>query len=297
MATPQRAEAVVNDATTPAEISSRGWRDVLWRSARAIAAHDMSLAAAGIAFFAVWAFFPAAVVLVVIAANVVGRSHALWLLSQIRLDLPDAFNAVVTSQLDAIAQRSRAISVATIVVAMAISLWGGMRGVHGLIVALNRIYGEEERRPLWRRHVVALLLSLLAGVFLFGALLLIIGLADAGAVPADTVRPLAPSRWPVLVLALMLLLAVLYRYAPCRQVPKWRWVTWGAVVAGAIWLCASYGLSYYAAHYGSLNPLLGSLGSVVLFLLWCYLSVLALLLGGQINAELERHTVADTSAH
>lgn len=297
MANPEHREAVVNDATTPAEISSRGWRDILWRSVRAIAEQDISLAAAGIAFFAVWAFFPAIVVLVVTMAIVLGRSQVLWLLSQIRLDLPDAFNAIVTSQLDAIAQHSRGISVATIVVAMALSLWGGMRGVHGLIVALNRVYGQEEKRPVWRRHAIALLLCVLAGTFLFAALLLIVGLAGSGAISANAVRPLAPSRWPLLVLALMLLLAVLYRYAPCREVPKWRWVTWGAVVAGAIWLVASYALSYYAAHYGSLNPLLGSLGSVVLFLFWCYLSVLALLLGAKINAELERHTVADTSAH
>jgi len=296
MATPNRADTVVSDADTPAEISSRGWRDVVWRSVQAVVAQDLSLGAAGVAFFAVWALFPAVVVLVVIAAHVLGRSQVQWLLSQVRLDLPEAFNTVVTSQLDVIAQHSPRISIATIAVAMILSLWSGMRGVHGLIAALNGVYGEEERRSYWRRQMSALLLCLLGGVFTFAALARIVGLAGSGAISAADVRPLAPSRWPALVLGMMLVLAVLYRYGPCRETPKWRWVTCGAVVAGAIWLAASYGLSYYAAHYASLNPMLGSLGSVVLFLLWCYLSVLAVLLGAKINAELERHTVADTSA-
>jgi len=93
-----------------------------------------------------------------------------------------------------------------------------------------------------------------------------------------------------------LLLSIAYRYGPCRRVAKWRWGTWGAMVSAIIWVSGSSLLSYYTAHFTHLNPLLGSLYSVVIFLFWCYLTVLTVLLGAQINAELERHTVEDTSA-
>lgn len=287
----------VGNARSPAELSERGWRDVLRRSLRALATRNMSLTAAGIAFYMVWAFFPALVVLVVMAALLLGKSHVLSLLSQVRLDLPEAFNIVVMSQLDALAERSRGLSIGTVVGALVLAIWSGMRGVHGLMLALNTIYGEEERRSFWERQLLALWLCVMGGVFVVLALTLIVGFAGTGlGIGAFDSAPVALSRWPILMFALMLSLSVVYRHAPCRHVPKWRWVTWGATVTASIWMLASLLLSYYAAHYGSFNPLLGSLASVMIFLLWSYLTVLAVLLGAQINAELERHTVADTSA-
>ena len=123
------------------------------------------------------------------------------------------------------------------------------------------------------------------------ALTLIVGFAGAGlslTATSGTALP-PPSRWPILVVGMMLLLSVAYRYGPCRRVAKWRWVTWGASASAAIWLAGSALLSLYAAHFTHLNPLLGSLGSVMIFLFWCYLTVLTVLFGAHINAELERH--------
>src|SRR5512140_1675456 len=104
----------VGNARSPAELSERGWRDVVRRSLRALATRNMSLTAAGIAFYVVWAFFPALVVLVMMAALLLGKAHVLSLLSQVRPDLPEAFNVVVMSQLDALAERSRGLSIGTV---------------------------------------------------------------------------------------------------------------------------------------------------------------------------------------
>lgn len=258
----------------------------------------MSLAAAGIAFYMVWAFFPALALIVVLAALLLGKAPVLALLSWVRLDLPDSFNILVVSQLDAIAERSRGLSIMTVLGALGFSLWSGMRGARALITALNLVYRERERRSFWYRQALALGLCLLGGAFLLGALTLIVGLAGTGFSITSLTGPalLAPSRWPVLILAMMLLLSVAYRYGPCRRVAKWRWVTWGATVSATIWVSGSSLLSYYTAHYTDLNPLLGSLGSMMIFLFWCYLTVLTVLLGAQINAELERHTAEDTTA-
>jgi len=293
-----RSVAGVSDASSPGDISNRGWRDILRRSARAMVARNMSLTAAGVAFYMVWAFFPALVVLVLIIALLLGAADVMSALSQIRLNLPDAFNAVVTSQLDAIAERSRGVSISTLLAALALAMWSGTRGVHGLMLALNTVYGEHERRSFWHRQRLAFSLCLALGVFVTTALTVIVGYAGGdlrvAAVPST---PFLLVRWPILAVVLLLMLSTIYRYAPCRAVPKWRWVTWGAAVAAAIWMCGSFLLSYYAAHFSSFNPLLGSLTSVMIFLFWCYSIVLAVLLGAQINAELERHTVADTRAN
>jgi membrane protein len=99
---------------------------------------------------------------------------------------------------------------------------------------------------------------------------------------------LAPSRWPFLILLLMISLSVIFRYGPCGPAAKWRWVTWGATTSATIMVVGSFLFSYYAAHYTHFNPLLGSLGAFTIFLLWSYLNVLAVLFGAQVNAELER---------
>lgn len=296
--TPGAASAATN-ASSPAEIPKRGWLDVLRHSYQAMAEQNVSLAAAGIAFFIVWALFPALAMLVVFGALLVGKIQVLAWLSSVRVDLPDEFNRIVVAQLDSIAQRSRGLSIVTVLSALAFSLWSGMRGARALIAALNLVYGEEERRTFWHRQALALGLCVLGGAFLVAALTLIVGLAGAGAISRSAADAglLAPSRWPILIAAMMLLLSFAYRYGPCRKVAQWRWVTWGATASATIWVAGSSLLSYYAAHVAHLNPLLGSLGSVVLFLFWTYLTVLAILLGAQINAELERHTTRDTSAH
>jgi membrane protein len=259
---------------------------------------NTSLAAAAIAFYMIWAFFPALAFIVVLAASLLDKAQVVAWLSSVRLDLPDSFNVIVTSQLDALAERSRQLSMLTISGAFVVSMWGGMRGARALMAALNLVYEERERRTFWHRQALALGLCLVGGAFVLGALAVILGLAGFG-LPlgsAATTPLLAPSRWPVLVVAMLLNLSVAYRYGPCRRAAKWRWVTWGAAVSATIWVAASSLLAYYTAHFTHLNPVLGTLGSIVLFLFWCYLTVLTGLFGAHINAELERHTTENTTA-
>ncbi|MEP7083636.1 MAG: YihY/virulence factor BrkB family protein [Betaproteobacteria bacterium] len=285
-------------ASSPSEISKRGWRDVLRRSALAMAEQNMSLSAAGVAFYLIWALFPALVIIVVSAALLLGKTEVLAWLSTVRRDLPESFNIVVTAHLSAIAERSRGLSIATVLGALALSLWSGMRGARALIAGLNLVYDEREQRSFWHRQALALGLCVLGGTFVLITLALIVGLAGIDFHLSSLTIPalLAPTRWPILIVATLLLLSVVYRYGPCRRVAKWRWVTWGATVSATIWVMGSALLSYYAAHYGHFNPLLGSLGLAMIFLFWCYLTGLIVLLGAQINAELERHTNADTGA-
>jgi membrane protein len=281
---------------TPGAITSPGWREVLQRTCRAASSQHSSLDAAGIAFFGVWAFFPALAALVSLGGLLFGRSKILHLLSRVRSDLPESFAVVVVGQLQEIALHSRALSSATLVGGLVIALWSSMRGMRGLIAALNFIYGEEEKRTFWHRQALIFAFTCFGGAFLLIVLALILAIPPwiTGA-KEPTFAFVAVSRWPILIVMLMFSLSVLYRYGPSRPTAKWRWVSSGAAASTIIWFAGSLLFSYYTSQFTHLNPLLGSLGAFTLFFLWSYLTVLTMLLGAQVNVEMERQTHRETT--
>ena len=161
--------------------------------------------------------------------------------------------------------------------------------MRGLIAALNTIYGEDEERTFWHREALTFVFTCFAGVFLLIVLALIVAIPPwvSGAQEA-TFALVAVSRWPILIVMLMVSLSLLYRYGPSRPTAKWRWVSSGAVASAVIWVAGSLLFSYYTSQISHLNPLLGSLGAVTLFFLWAYLTILTVVLGAQVNAEMER---------
>jgi membrane protein len=163
-----------------------------------------------------------------------------------------------------------------------LGMWSASAGVRALMQACNVAYDEEERRPLLHSYRTSVLLTLF-GIAL-GALVVVI---------AVSVSPLA--RWIVVGAAMMFALAVLYRYAPCRHTPRWEWVSWGAGIATFLWLSGTWLFTWYVTSLGRFNRLYGALGAVVILLLWLLISGHAILLGAEINAEMERQTKKDTT--
>jgi membrane protein len=276
---------------SPAQLSEHGWRAVLTSSLRAMATQNASLVAAGIAFYMVWGLIPTLVMIVIVSSLLFGGADVVAWLSRLRSDLPDSFDAAVTAQLTAIAAYSRSLSLAAIAAALLLAFWSGMRGARALIAALNLIHGDRETRAFWHRHALALGICVLGGAFVLATLTLIVGLA--GTASLDDGGLLAPTRWPILIGSALALLSIIYRYAPCGRLARWRWVTWGATASATIWVAGSALLSAYASHYTALNPLLGSLGMIMLFLFWCYLTVVIVLFGAQINFALERRAAKE----
>jgi membrane protein len=274
---------------SPVDITGSRWREIAIRTWRAATSQHASLDAAGIAFFGIWAFFPALAALVAMGGLLFGRWEVLNLLSRVRMDVPESFAVVVVGQLQSIALHSRAVSGATLVGGLVIALWSSMRAMRGLIAALNIIYGEKEKRRFWHRHALAFAFTCFGGAFLLMVLALILLVPTWGPRAGEaTFAFIAVSRWPILIVMLMVSLSALYRYGPSRPTAKWRWVSAGAVASAIIWGAGSVLFSYYASQFNHLNPLLGSLGAVTLFFLWSYLTVLIVLLGAQVNAEMER---------
>jgi membrane protein len=184
------------------------------------------------------------------------------------------------------------------VVGLLLLLWGSASGIQTLIKAVNLAYDEEETRSYFRLRALALALTLgalvfllvsLSGLALLPTLLASLGLDDA------TTELLMMVRWPLLGVVFLGSLAVVYRLAPDRRAPKWRWVTLGSVAALIVWLAGSGLFSLYVRTFGRYSDTYGALGAAIVLLLWFYLSAFAILLGAEINAETEHQTAEDST--
>lgn len=288
-------------AERPQEIPAPGWRDILLRVWGKIGELNLSMFAAGVAYYGLFAIFPALVAAVSIYGLVADPADVERQVGALSGVLPQEAANLITGQLHRIsATSSDALSVG-LLGGVLLALWSAASGVKALITALNVSYGESERRGFLHLNAAALLLTLGAIVFAVLSLALIValpallgnlgigGLGEIGRIVISV------SRWPLLALVILLGLAVLYRYGPSRDQPRWRWVSWGAAVAAVLWLVASALFSFYVSNFGNYNKTYGSIGAVVILLLWFYLTAFIVLLGAALNAEMEHQTKKDTT--
>jgi membrane protein len=218
--------------------------------------------------------------------------------------MPPGSGDLLTSQLDRIVRTSqRSLSIA-LVISLAAALWSASAGIQALIKGLNIAYDEQETRGFVKLRGLALLLTIGAIIVVVAALALVavlpavlsrLGLGRAGELAISI------GRWPALVIlvavALVILVAValLYRLGPDRANPRLRWVSWGALAAVVLWVAISAGFSFYVSNFGKYGQTHGSLGAVIVLLLWLWLSGLAALIGAELDAEIERQTARDTT--
>jgi membrane protein len=286
------------DATTPTDVPPRGWLDVAKRVKEEAKRDQVPLLAAGVAFFGLLALIPALVALLSLY-GLVADPH------EIRRQVDDALAAapsevrdMIGQQLSSIQGSSQGTALLALIGSVLIALWSASSGVNHLVDAINVAYDEEETRGFVRRRGMSLLLTLGAILFLVFAF---VGIAVVPAVARATHLGAAGAvlvqavRWVLLLGGLLAGLAVLYRYAPDRDEPRWRWASPGAVFAAVAWLVASILFSVYVSNFGSYNETYGSLGAVVVVMLWLYLTALVIILGAELNCELERQTARDTT--
>lgn len=285
-------------ATRPAAIPRSGWRDILWRVGARVGRDYVSLMAAGIAFFALLALFPALATLAALAAIVFEPGLVAAQMDTLRNIAPDAALDVLARQSETFTRNEDGTLGLTALAGLAVSLFWASRGINNLIDGINMAYGEAETRSFLRRNLEAVALTtaltLIALLALGGAVALPALVAGAG-VEGWTDHVVTWARWPLLAIFAMISLALIYRYAPSRTSPQWRWATPGAVLATCVWLVASVLFSVYVSNFGSYDPTYGALAGVVILLLWMWLSCFVVLLGAQLNAEMEHQTRHDTT--
>jgi membrane protein len=285
-------------AHMPHHIPWRGWKDILVRTYNEILDDRLLALAAGVAFYSLIALFPA------IAAGV--SSYALFSdAATISKHLAVASDIVPAGALDILRDEITRIAAKSdgrltfgFLLGLGIALWSANAGMKAIFDALNIIYDEQEKRGLIWLNLVSLFFTIcaIAGAGLAAAHVVVFPLLLAAFGVTSFDHPfVAYLRWPVLFVLIILALGVLYRYGPSRQLAKWRWISVGSVFAALAWLLVSALFSWYLGNFANYNATYGALGAVVGLMMWMWLSTIVVLVGAELNSEIEHQTARDTT--
>jgi membrane protein len=297
-AAPYPSDVPGGDAHKPSDIPKDGWKQVLKRTKNEINQDNIPLLAAGVAFYMFLALFPALIAAVTIYGLVADPQQVEQQIESLTGTLPDEAASLLGEQLRNIASTSSTALTWGLVASLAGALFAASGGVQNLIKAVNIAYDEEETRGFLKLRGLALLLTLGGVLFVAVAVGLVavlpvvfdvVGLGGAALVGAQI------ARWLGLLVFVLVALAVIYRVAPDRDDPTFRWVGLGSLVATALWLLGSFGFSLYVSNFGSYGETYGALAGVVVLLLWLWLTSLIILIGAEVNSETEQQTGRDTT--
>jgi membrane protein len=286
------------EAATPEQIPPLGWRDIFWRVFWAISTDRVLSTAGSVAFFALLAFFPGIATIVSLYGLFLDTSNIGNHLAILAGILPGGVLELISGQILLIGTQSGKALGTAFLIGLGIALWSANSGVVALFDALNVVYDEKEKRSLLRLYGTTFLFTLGAVVFVILALAGVVAvpvMLQVLGLPPVTERVVSVARWPILLACVIATLAVIYRFGPSRNEARWRWVTWGSVVGALLWVAASMLFSWYVANFDSYNRTYGSLGAAVGFMVWLWLSMVVVLIGGEINAEMEHQTARDTT--
>lgn len=286
------------DADTPSQMTWTGWKDILWRVYSEFSEDRVTLIAAGATFYLLLSLFPALAAFVSIYGFVADPQTIADHLAFLGGVLPSGGMELIQSQLQSLVSADASSLSFAFLFGLALALYSANNGILTLFEAMNIAYDETEKRGFVMRYALSLLFTL-------GAIIIaILFIVSVGVVPAvlafvglgpvaETLISLA--RWPILFLASAAAIAVLYRYGPSRARAKWRWVTWGSVLATIVWIIASVLFSWYLTNFADYNATYGSLGAVIGFMMWTWISVIILIFGAELNSEMEHQTARDST--
>ena len=285
-------------ALSVAQIPIKGWRDILWRTFAEIGNDRLLAVAAGVVFYGLLALFPAITALVSSYALFADAATIGKHLAFAAALMPAGAFGIVEEQITRIAQTGGGQLGSAFVIGLLLAIWSANAGIKAMIDALNVIYNETEKRSFITLNLLSLALTLGALAFFLvaiGAVVVLplafswLGIAGWGE------WGLALLRWPAIMLVIAVALAVLYRFGPSRRKAQWRWLSVGAVVATLLWVAGSALFSWYLSNFTDYNATYGSLGAGIGLMMWLWLTSIAILIGAELNAEIEHQTARDTT--
>ena len=278
---------------TPEQLGVKSWFAVLRRTVREFRKKNLTDWAAALTYYGILAIFPAILALASIL-GLAGRSATQSLITNLGSVAPGPAKQIITDAITNL-QQNRGAAGLLLIVGLVMALWSASGYVAAFMRASNAIYAVEEGRPIWQtartRFLTTLVLLLMLAVVGVGVTFTG-GLAEQAGnllgVGNSTVQVWDIAKWPVIVAVVMSMFTILYRVAPNVEHPSFRWISPGAVVAVVVWLAASAAFAFYVASFASYNKTYGALGGVIVFFVWLWISNIAVLLGAELNAELER---------
>lgn len=285
-------------AEWPSQIPRLGWRDIMWRMIARFNEDRVMLIAAGATFYLLLALFPALAAFVSIYGFFADPTTIAGHLSMLAGILPQGGLELIEGQLMEFAREGQDTLGISFLIAFAVAFWSANNGVKTLFEALNIAYREREKRSFVALNLLSFVFTI--GVMLVAVVLIaVVGILPAllALLPVDefTDLILRYARWPILMVVAGIGISVLYRFGPSRARAQWRWVSWGSMLACLVWIVASAGFSFYLQGFADYNATYGSLGAAIGFMMWTWISVMVLLVGAQLNAEIEHQTAVDTT--
>jgi membrane protein len=254
--------------------------------------------AAGVTFYALLALFPAVASFISIYGLFADPAKLTDQLQSLRGIVPGGGLDIIKDQVTSLTSSGNKALGFGAIVGLATSLWSANAGMKSLFGALNVVYHEREQRSFLRFTLIAFAFTLGAIAFIIMALLAVVaipviltfvGLNDVAAILLKVMR------WPVMLVAVTAVLSLIYRYGPSRNKARWQWVSWGGAAAAIVWVAASLGFSYYVENFGNYNKTYGTLGAAIGFMTWIWISTMVVLMGAELNAELEQQTGMDST--
>jgi membrane protein len=285
-------------AESPSEIPAKGWLAVAKRVITELKRDHVSLLAAGVAFKGLLALFPAIIAAISIWGLVASPQQITQQLAGFLNALPEDAAGLIEQQMTNVAASDPGTLSIALALSILIALWSASGGTAGLMEGCNAAYNEVDNRKFPLKRGIALAFTFGAIIFLAVAIALIavlpvilggLGLGETGELVVRI------AQWPLLALLVVSALATIYKYGPDRDRPKMRWVSWGAGIATLLWLIGSAGFTLYVENFGNFDETYGTFGGIIVLMLWLFLSAFVVLLGAEINAELERQTARDTT--
>jgi membrane protein len=281
------------DPETPTDLRTRSWWGTLKRTVREFKDDNLTDWAAALTYYGILSIFPALLALVSIL-GLVGESATQPLIDNLGKVAPGPAKDIFTSAIENL-QKSQGAAGILFVVGLATALWSASGYVAAFMRASNAIYDVGEGRPIWKTLPTRVITTL---VLLLMLALVAVGVTFTGGLAEEAGNVLGVgstaidvwniAKWPVILAVVITMFAILYWAAPNVKHPKFRWISPGSVVAVLLWIVASAAFAFYVANFGSYNKTYGALAGVIIFLIWLWISNIAILLGAEFNAELER---------
>jgi membrane protein len=302
--TPSPVEAVSpdddagRDVSHPHRFPAGGWWMILKRTAQQTSEDRLMTEAAGVTFYTLLAVFPAIAALISLYGLFADPATVSQHLTTLGGVVPGGGMQLIEEQVQRVTSRPNSTLGFGVGLGLLISLWSSNQATKAMFDALNVVYEEEEKRSFIRLTLVTLVFTLSGLLFAISAMLAVVvlpvllGFIGLGGTAEAVLRI---ARWPLLLLLVGVVLAALYRFGPSRSRARWRWVSWGSAFAALVWLVVSLGFSWYVENFGSYNETYGSLGAVIGFMTWIWISAGVVLVGAELNAEMEHQTARDTT--
>jgi len=284
-------------AAAPWQIPWAGWKDIFWRVYATTNDNRLLAVAAGVVFYSLLAIFPAVAAFVSLYGLVADASTIDAHLSLASGILPGGAVDLLHEQITKLAAKSNDKLSLGFIAGLALAFWSANAGMKAIIDALNVVYDEKEKRSFVKLNLVSLLFTFLAILSLMIALAAIIVAPIVFSVVGVSSLPslVAVLRWPLLLVLATVALAAIYRYGPSRREARWRWLSVGSAAAALGWLISSALFSWYIGNFGAYNATYGSLGAAVGMMMWMWISAIVILLGAELNAEIEHQTARDST--